>query len=89
MKTVRKISQVKTRLHSTRGTQRAIVRDLCANSYDQVVFAARRADTGEWEVNNNAQHDQVFYACELIMGNARASILVDHLNREGGGDGGA
>ena len=81
MKQSRKVSRIKKRFYTVNGTQRDIVRDFCSNKYSQIVCAARRADTGLWEINNNAQHDQVFYACELILGSTRAEILVEHLDR--------
>lgn len=77
----RKIRQIKSRLHTTNRARRNIIRTLCNDPYDQIVFAARRADTGKWVTCSEVQHDVVFYACELIKAQTQAGILAEHLTR--------
>ena len=84
----------KIRLHHpvaayAKSAAREIVRELSAGTFDNILFAAREAKTGEWVTITHARDDFVFYGCEILRAKAQAKILVNHLNRIEGGDGGA
>jgi len=83
---MRKIRQI--RLQTANKAKRDIIQELSAGPHDEVVFAARRS-SGQWVTRYDTTDANLLWACELLSAEARARLLIEHLNRIEGGDGGS